>query len=206
MEKEVTLVFHNQGLRSYIELDLCAECPRQDDKGCCGYYSPVFYPLDLAYILTHKADLIDYIFDLDDITVLDSSVTVNNNIEGKSYRCKFHSKETGCILSQDLRESVCRHFVCPGISWWKEDNLHNWNEFFNKLTNYEIQLNDTLSTKLTAMGLNLREPALRPRFFEELLKLYTNQINKQPAFFHEMPECETVKFKRHISFGEQWPL
>ena len=27
MMKEIELVFHNEGLRSYIEVDLCRECP-----------------------------------------------------------------------------------------------------------------------------------------------------------------------------------
>ena len=54
MQKEIKIIFHNQGLRSYIEVDLCSECPRQDDKGCCGFYSPVFYSSDFAYLLKNQ--------------------------------------------------------------------------------------------------------------------------------------------------------
>jgi hypothetical protein len=97
MDKEINLIFHNLGLRTYIEVDLCAECPRQDDKGCCGFYSPVFYPTDLAYLYLHQPEMIEKIFSFDHLTVLDHSVTVNNVPEGDSYRCKFHSKNGGCL-------------------------------------------------------------------------------------------------------------
>jgi hypothetical protein len=105
--------------------------PRQDDKGCCGTIRRL-YSHDLAYILLHKPELIDYIFSLDNLTILDASVTVNNSIDEASYRCKFHKNEGGCLLPQNLRESVCRHFVCPGIGWWEDARLQNWKEFFDR--------------------------------------------------------------------------
>lgn len=206
MEKEIRVVFHNLGLRSFIEVDLCMECPRQDGKGCCGNYSPVFYPVDLAYLMIHKPDLIDYIFSLDDITVLDASVTINNNIDGTSYKCKFHSTEGGCLLAQDLRESICRHFVCPGIGLWSEGNCLQWKKFFDQLFAYEIYLNDKLTSMLIEKGLTLRNPTLRREFLRELLPLYHKEINYLPDFIKDFPETETMTIKRFVEYDKEWPL
>lgn len=204
--ENITLIFHNEGLRSYIELDLCVRCPRQDDKGCCGYYSPVFYPLDLAFLYLNKKEIIDYVFSLPNITVLDTSVTINNTIEGESYRCKFHSKETGCLLPQHLRESVCRIFVCPGVGWWEEPKLKPWENFFEQLSAYEIGVNQTLSAKLLEKGLNLRRTELREQFFTELIPLYKQEITKHPDFFSNVPKVETIQIKRPIFYKKGWIL
>ncbi len=206
MAKEINLVFHNRGLRSFIEVDLCTECPRQDDKGCCGFYSPVFYPTDLAYLLFEQPDMVDYIFGLDHLTILDASVTVNNEIEGDSYRCKFHSKQGGCILSQTLRESICRHFVCAGIGWQEEISMGDWHEFFERLSDYEIELNNKWTSILTENGLTLREPALRPQFFAELKKLYQQELTVLPDFIRQMPVDDSRSLSRPLRFGADWIL
>lgn len=206
VETDITLVFHNQGLRSYIEVDLCAQCPRQDDKGCCGFYSPVFYPTDLVYLYLHQPDLLKYIFSLEHLTILDASVTVNNTIEGDSYRCRFHSKDQGCILTQPLRESVCRHFVCDGIGWMREESLQDWRDFFERLTDYEIETNNLWTAILTEMGITLRKPELRERFFAELLKLYEDNQANLPEFIHSMPGEDTRTLRRPLRFGNDWIL
>ena len=206
MDKEITLVFHNRGLRSYIEVDLCRECPRQDDKGCCGYYSPIFYPTDMAYLLEHNPELLDYIFSLEHLTVLDASVTVNSTIEGTSYRCRFHSREGGCILGQSMRESVCRHFVCAGIGWWEDENLQDWRDFFVKLTDYEIQLNTLWADKLQEQGLSLRNPELRSRIWAELHEWYLQAIRELPDFIAAMPDDAVHTVKRPLKFGPDWIL
>lgn len=206
MDKEITLVFHNCGLRSFIEVDLCNECPRQDDKGCCGYYSPVFYPTDLAYLLLYRPEMVEYIFSLERLTILDASVTVNNVIEGKSYRCRFHSKEGGCILSQSLRESICRHFVCSGIGWAEDEELQDWRDFFDKLTDYEIELNNQWAEILKEKGLSLRNPAQRPLIWVELKQLYQQVTEHMPDFMLPMPALAVYTLKRKLSFGEEWIL
>ena len=207
MFRDVNLVFHNQGLRSYIELDLCPSCPRQDDKGCCAYYSPVFYPLDFGFWLEHQPDMIDTIFAIPNITVLDTSVTVNNYPEGNSYRCRFHSKETGCYLPQGLRESVCRQFICPGVGWWDEPALSDWNDFFTELAEYEAACNQRLGTALTNAGLSLRHPENRTGFFQTLLPLYRETIAEYPAFFSTCPEKESITLNKDISAAKQaWRL
>lgn len=206
MDKEIKLTFHNLGLRTYIEVDLCAQCPRQDDKGCCGYYSPVFYPTDLAYLYLHQPDMIARIFSIDHLTVLDHSVTVNNMPEGDSYRCKFHRREGGCLLEQTRRESICRHFVCPGIGWWEESSLQEWKEYMERLTDYEIELNRRLSNALEARGLNLRCSESRDEYLQVLSELYTKELIHMPDFIDRMPARQTVSITRPLLFGKDWPL
>jgi len=206
MEKDIEIIFHNRGLRSYIEVDLCAECPRQDDKGCCGYYSPVFYPTDLGYLYLTQPDLLDHIFSLEHLTILDSSVTVNNVIDGDSYRCKFHRKEGGCFLSQSTRESICRHFVCPGIGWWLEEQMQNWWDFFDELSSYEIKLNNHWSALLTEKGLSLRNPSQRETIYQELGRIYQEELARLPDFIDQMPSMESKTMQRTIRFGTDWQL
>jgi hypothetical protein len=206
MYKDIKIVFHNQGLRSYIEVDLCRQCPRQDDKGCCGFYSPVFYASDLAYLLRHKPELIDHIFSLDNITVLDASVTVNNRIDGNSYNCHFHHRDGGCLLDQNLRESVCRHFVCPGIAWEEEAKLRPWKNFFARLTDYEIELNNRIAALLQEKGLTLRDEEKREQFWHELQVSFALESAAKPEFFSRLPAREEVWIRRTISYGRDWPL
>jgi len=206
MKKDIEITFFNKGLRSFIEVDLCAECPRQDDKGCCGYYSPVFYPTDFAYLLQNKPDMINYIFNLDNITVLDASVTINKTQDNESYRCHFHTKEKGCLLPQELRESICRHFVCPGINWEAESTLAHWKEFFQRLTNFEISLNNSISAMLKQQGLTLRDKENRPVFFQTMLQLFGEHTAKLPDFFESCPPTEKAIIKRTIKYGTDWPL
>jgi hypothetical protein len=182
MDREITLTFHNKGLRSFIEVDLCTECPRQDGKGCCGYYAPVFYPTDLAYLQLNHPAIIDYIFELDHLTILDTSVTVNNEKDGESYRCRFHAREGGCLLAQPERETICRHFVCPGIDWQQESTMQHWKKLFEELFEYEIELNNRLSYQLTGKGLTLKDPVLRSQFLHELVQLYNLETVIYPLF------------------------
>lgn len=206
MDKEIAMIFHNHGLRSYIEVDLCRECPREDDKGCCGHYSPVFYPCDFAYLLENQPDLLRYILSLPCLTVLDYSITVNNTPEGDSYRCQFHSKTGGCRLEQLQRESICRHFVCPGIHWETEANLQPWKDFFAKLTDYENNLNLIIAQRLEQNSLTLRDKDNRQPFFQQLLRLFKAATEIKPDFFAAVPIYEEVKFKRILRFKADWPL
>lgn len=206
MQQEITITFHNRGLRSFIEVDLCAQCPRQDDKGCCGYYSPVFYATDFAYLLQHNPDLIERIFSLPSITVLDASVTVNSLVDGDSYRCRFHLREGGCVLGQHLRESVCRHFVCPGIDWQNEPGLKHWKDFFDCLSDYEIDLNNRIAAGLKANGYTMRDPRQRSELLQCLFQLYQQERLPEPEFFHMVPEDETACLLRELRFGKEWPL
>ena len=199
MLQDIRLVFHNLGLRSYIELDLCTTCPRQDDKGCCAYYSPAFYPLDFGFLLNREPQMIDTLFALPHITVLDTSLTANNYPEGESYRCRFHSKETGCLLPQSLRESVCRQFVCPGVGWWEDPTLAHWNLFFTQLAEYEAACNQKLSQNLTDAGFSLRLPENRSKFWEALKPLYQEALLEHPAFFDICPQEETVILRKDTS-------
>ncbi len=206
MDKAINLIFHNLGLRTYIEVDLCGECPRQDDKGCCGHYSPVFYPTDLAYLYLYQPKIIEQIFVFDHLTILDHSVTVNNVPDGDSYRCKFHRKDGGCLLEQTWRESICRHFVCPGIGWWKESSLQEWKEYMEQLSDYEIELNQRLADVLAQHGLSLRKPELRQEYFRILIDIYKQEIELVPDFISRMPAQQSFKIIRPLRFGKDWQL
>ncbi len=206
MTVEINLVFHNQGLRSYIEVDLCANCPRQDDKGCCGFYSPVFYLCDLAYLLKNKPELIDYLFSLPNLTILDASVTVNSAKDGTSYRCQFHTREKGCLLPQQLRESICRHFVCPGIGWEREESLKAWRVFFEQVNDYEIALNHKLADRFSSLGLSLRSVEQRDEILARLPEAFEHLISSPPDFFSELPALSEAVIYRELSFGVDWKL
>lgn len=206
MNKDIKLVLHNRGLRSYIEVDLCAECPRQDDKGCCGHYSPMFYPGDFAYLLRRRPELVEQILSLDNVTILDSSVTVNKTIDGDCYHCHFHQTAGGCLLEQDERESICRHFVCPGIDWESEPSLIHWRNFFAKLFEYEIEINNRIAETMREKGLTLRDKTRRAEFFSELTLMFKEIDSNPPEFMKECPAEETAVISRVISYGKDWPL
>ncbi len=206
MQKKIELIFYNLGLRSYIEVNLCRECPRQDAKGCCGYYSPVFYPTDFAYLMQNAPDLLTKILNIKDKTVLDSSITINNSIDGASYLCQFHSREKGCLLNQEQRESICRHFVCPGIGWETEVNLKHWKDFFASLTDYEILLNERIADRMKARGLTLRNKEHHAEFFSLLLAYFEEAIQDLPFPDHTCPDMERACLIRDINFEQEWPL
>ncbi len=206
MIKNIEVVFHNQGLRSYIEVDLCMDCPRQDGKGCCGNYSPVFYPSDFAYLLKNHPHIVDSIMAIKDVTILDASLTVNNSIDGDSYKCHFHSNETGCYLEQLQRESICRHFVCPGIGWEDEDSMKHWKAFFSQLADYEIELNNKIAAALKACGLSLRNTNQRQQFFTTLLNVFEKETRPHLDFLSSCKPVEHFTIRRPITLKEEWPL
>lgn len=206
MEEEIQIVFHNAGLRSYIEVSLCTKCPTRDGKGCCGNYSPVFYPTDFGYLLNNSPALLEEILNIRKLTILDASLTVNNTIDGQSYKCHFHSSDQGCLLAQKQRESICRHFVCPGIGWEIERDLITWKDFFAQLAAYEIALNNKISELLRGQGLTLRDRKLRKRFFAELLKIYNEETKTLPEFLLKCPPQEQFTLKREVNPQGEWTL
>ncbi len=206
LTRDIHLRFHNRGLRSYIEVDLCRQCPRQDGKGCCGHYSPVFYSTDLAYLWLWRKDLIDLIFRQPHLTILDASVTVNNEIDGEGYRCRFHSPDSGCILEQEYRESICRHFVCPGIGWEQEEGLQPWRDFFGLLEEYEISLNQQIAEELHSRGLTLRDKAKRLLCLKALTEIYLELAYPLPRQLTAQAATGEACLCRTLSYGEDWEL
>jgi len=207
MLKEINLVFHRRGLRSFIEVDLCIDCPRRDHKGCCGHYSPVFYLTDLYFIARQRPQLIDYIANLPGLTVLDASITVNSlpDKDGSS-RCQFHSTEKGCLLPMELRESVCRHFVCPGISWDKESRLAHWKEYFELLEDYETDLNNFLAACISQENLSLRRRSDWEAIFSVLELAMRRVLTEEKELGCHLPREEKAQIVRPICFGSEWPL
>lgn len=207
MLQEINLVFHRRGLRSFIEVDLCSNCPRRDNKGCCGYYSPVFYPTDLYFINKQRPELIDYLAKLPHLTILDASITVNSLLEKDgSNRCQFHSVQEGCLLPMELRESVCRHFVCPGIAWWQEENLAHWKEYFDLLEEYEIQLNNSLAERLIQENLSLRNLEDWGPILLRLEDIMTEVLAREKPLGCHLPQQESARIVRPICYGPEWPL
>lgn len=207
MDTDIKLVFHPQALRSYIEVDLCARCPRQDDKGCCGYYSPVFYPLDFYYLQQHARQVLDLIWSLPHLTILDHSVTVNSFPDDSGgYYCQFHKRDGGCQLQQEYRESICRHFVCPGIDWQREAKLSGWKDFFAELENLEIKFNQAIAEELTKQELSLRYPGKRQDWLLELTRIVPRL---QAKFILPEPLSSVSReavVRRELKYGESWLL
>lgn len=207
MDTEIILRFHPQGLRSYIEVDLCARCPRQDNKGCCGYYSPVFYPTDLFHLQRQAPELIELIWSLPHLTILDHSVTVNSFPDDEGgYYCQFHSRSGGCRLLQEQRESICRHFVCPGINWQSENSLSEWKSYFDQLETQEIRLNQLVSENLTALGLSLRDPKHRSAWFQKVDHLVPDLLSQLAAVKPPNTTPTEVRIMRELKYGSSWPL
>lgn len=207
MDTEIVLRFHPQGLRSYIEVDLCARCPRQDDKGCCGYYSPVFYPTDFYYLQKNAPEQLELIWSLPHLTVLDHSVTVNSFPDDKGgYYCQFHSCNGGCRLLQEYRESICRHFVCPGINWQSEDSLSAWEMYFAQLETQEIRLNNLVAEHLTMQNLSLRDPEKRSAWLQELVYIVPELQSRLAVIKPPVSVTTEVRIKRELKFGPSWPL
>ncbi|NLW90685.1 MAG: hypothetical protein GXY34_03680, partial [Syntrophomonadaceae bacterium] len=171
-----------------------------------GHYSPMFYPGDFVYLLKRRPELIDSILGLDNVTILDSSVTVNKTIDGDSYHCSFHRTEGGCLLEQDERESICRHFVCPGINWESEPALAHWKTFFDQLFEYEIEINNRIAEIMRQKGFSLRDATGRREYFAQLLLAFAEIDANPPDFMRECPADETAVINRPITYGKDWPL
>lgn len=207
MQKDVTLVFHRQGLRSWIEVDLCPDCPRMDGKGCCGYYSPVFYLTDLVWISHRDPGFLDRLFDLPRLTVLDFSITVNSLPDvDDSFRCQFHSTQRGCLLPLDLRESVCRIFVCPGIAWWNDQALKDWKKYFDDLEKFEIALNNKVAQESLRHGWSLRRAEHRKNIIYLSKSLIDLNLYREVPFGLDLPRRQEAKLAIELAFGNQWPL
>ena len=84
--------------------------------------------------------------------------------------------------------------------------MQDWRDFFDKLSNYEIQLNNEWASILKGQGLTLRDPSLRPKFFDELKNLYQQELNRPPDFITLMPEQDSRSLTRPLSFRADWIL
>ncbi len=88
----------------------------------------------------------------------------------------------------------------------EEEGLQDWRDFFENLTEYEIETNNRWSEILAAMGITLRKPDLRDRFFSELAKLYQENLDNLPDFMKSMPKEEVRTLRRSLNFGTAWIL
>jgi hypothetical protein len=203
-ERIFEIVFHNLGLRSWIECNLCWDCPRGDAKGCC-YYNPTYYPTDLAYLQAVNPEAIKAIFSLSRFTVLEKYMSADRIKDPDGdFRCPFHSLEGGCRWAPELRESVCRFYVCTGCNLWEEEGVEGWKEFFDRLETYEAEINQAISQELEAQGLNLKsDPA---KFIQRALLLFKEKWDLVPEWCREYPQQQRFILKRPISRGKEWKL
>ena len=202
MKQPVRVSFHNLGWRSWIECSLCALCPKSDGKGCCSY-SPLFMPVDLGYFQLHNPELIKEIFRLQPLTVLDSCVIVDScrDADG-SLRCQFHSRQSGCTLIPELREFICRKYVCSGMRLWEQAGVERWKEFFEELENREALLNKAIETELRAGGAWLNKD--RERFFGVLGLAYAKHFQPAGEWARDLPEVESFLFEVDVTDWNEW--
>lgn len=205
-DKTVHLIYRYRGLRSYIDLDLCAECPRADRKGCCGHYSPVFYLLDLAFLYREDPALIELLFSMPSLTILDYSVTVNKIPDESGFICPMLDKASGCRLEQMQRESICRHFICCGVPWRSEAALEKWATFFDALNDYEITLNDQWSELLAQRGLSLRNTRDREIIYELVRDYLDDLLACPPDLIAGGPRDESYTLPITIDLDREWIL
>jgi hypothetical protein len=199
--KKITLTFHNLGLRSWIECDLCSQCPLDKEKGCCSY-SPTYHVLDIAYIGYYYPELLIQIVNGPGVLIQDMWITVNSlqdRVSGK--RCRFVS-HTGCLIPVKFRESVCRHFICPGIKIWEGNSLTKWQEFFQKVELTETEFNDYLRSMLKESGITLKTNFNKA--VDLLVSKYMDLIEVEQQRFVKYPSQEQVVIEREINLEEVW--
>ena len=203
-KREFEVVFHNSGARSWVECTLCWDCPREDDKGCC-YYNPTYYPLDFVYLLENQPRLIDAIFKLPRVTVLEKYVGIDRTEDKDGdLLCQMHSRKDGCQIAADLRESVCRVYICPGCLIWEEEGADVWKEFFNRLDAVEQEINRYLSAVLGEKGLNFKTA---PReFIREAAALYLEKWQGAFDWCQEYPREQRYKLVREVDWGKDWKI
>lgn len=200
----IEIVFHNLGLRSWIECTLCWDCPRNDAKGCC-YYNPTYYPVDFSYLYEVKPEVIKVIFSQPRITIMEKYMSVDRTEDKDGdFRCQFHSLEGGCCWAPELRESVCRFYVCPGCAIWEEEGTAIWKEFFDRLDTYEAQINKAISAELATRGLDLKSNARE--FIKQAAQLFKQNWDIMPAWCREYPQEQRFLLKRPIYYGREWKL
>jgi hypothetical protein len=84
--------------------------------------------------------------------------------------------------------------------------MQNWRNFFDELSSYEIQLNNHWAELLKEKGLSLRNHAQRGTIFQELGRMYQEELAMAPDFIKQMPAVESNTLQRTIRLGADWQL
>ena len=203
-EQTFEIVFHNLGLRSWIECTLCWNCPRGDAKGCC-YYNPTYYPTDLAYLQENNPAVIQVILGMPRLTILEKYLSTDR-VQDKDgdFRCPFHALEGGCRWAPDLRESVCRFYVCSGCDIWQAEGVAVWKQFCDRLESYEAEINQSICAELAARSLDLKvDPA---EFIKQAALVFKEKWDFMPEWCREYPAEERFVLSRPITPGKEWKL
>lgn len=203
-DKTFKVVFHNLGLRSWIECDLCWDCPRGDGKGCC-YYNPTYYPTDFIYLMDVKPQALQEILNMPYITFLEKYVSLDRvEDEEGDYLCQFHSITGGCRWAPDLRESVCRFYICPGCRIWEEEKVEIWKKFFTKVEEYESKINQEISLVMENRGLDLRSNTMD--FIKQASEYFHERWSFNPDWCQEYPKGQVLIINRTLEYGKNWRI
>lgn len=203
-KRTFSVTIHNDGLRSRIDCGLCANCPRDDLKGCC-HYSPTFTVVDLAYFaLNQRNEILEAILTLPKKQFLAFEVRADALDDGSTYgRCPFHGSR-GCKLPPLDREFICRQFICSGIKLWVEPEAKKWQLFWDKLVNYDTELYVVLGEGLKAEGLTLKDNWQQS--LDYLAKEFELALKAYPQELLEYPKNETFVVTREVVRGKDWRI
>lgn len=202
MLTEIKMTFYNLGLRSWIECDLCYRCPLNQSKGCCSY-NPTYHLVDLGYIGSVRPDILPVIMGKPRLVIEEFWLSVSYLEDSRvGRRCQFNT-DTGCQLPVEYRESVCRHFICPGIRLWEEESLARWAEFFQEIEATEAEFNQRLRLRLQEAGVDLRSSF--PTALDILVREYRQVLaGIEAERFGKYPSREQIVLSREIVPGEKW--
>ncbi|HEX3030954.1 MAG TPA: hypothetical protein VHS59_01735 [Bacillota bacterium] len=201
MGQLVDIIFHNDGWKSWIECSFCAICPGSKGKGCCCY-KPLFLPRDLGYLRVEHPEVLAAILQLRPLTILASSVTVENRPgEDGTMFCRFHS-DRGCTLPIGCREYICRRFVCNRIPLWQQPGAEKWKLFFVEMEAREAALNAALNEELRAAGADLRKD--REHYLAILEQAFHRHYPQSQDWFSQYPKEERFSLEVDSSDWQEW--
>lgn len=185
MRQHVDVIFHNLGLRSWIECSMCASCPDSKGKGCCCY-KPLYMPADLAYLQQNQPEVLERVLAVRPLTMMETCFLVENyQGEDGTLFCRFHSRKGGCTLEVAEREYVCRRYVCEGVPIWDIPGTGEWQRFFGELERREAELNGILEKELKEAGASLNRDV--KHYLQVLQQAYDKIEDQGKTWFENMP-------------------
>ncbi|NPV28305.1 MAG: hypothetical protein HPY58_01345 [Firmicutes bacterium] len=187
----IEVTFHNAGLRSSIECNMCSRCPRDRVHGCCKI-SPVFLLTDIGFFLNNNSiGFLKSLLKSPYAEIGDNYLKVKaiKGVDGRRY-CRFHHPEIGCRLPILYRNTVCRQFLCPEVSLWRDSRAKRWAAFWLRLQEEEIILNQALGRECQKNNCSLR---FRQNACLELIKTLYRELSRNTSpLFNSYPVTEVL--------------
>ncbi|MDH7578774.1 MAG: hypothetical protein QHH75_13390 [Bacillota bacterium] len=187
----IEVTFHNAGLRSSIECNMCSSCPRDRIRGCCKI-SPVFLLTDVGFFLNSNGiSFLESLFESPYVEIGDDYLKVKaiKEVDARHY-CRFHNQEIGCRIPIPHRNTVCRQFLCPEVSLWRDPKAKRWVSFWLHLQKEEILLNHTLALECEKNNCSLRFQ--RNTCLELIKNLYQKLNSRLEPYFRSYPVTEVL--------------